>query len=299
MNSRKQILPWIILFALVLAWGSSFILMKRGLESFSSSEVAAIRISSAFLFLLPFGYRHFRNIPADKWKYVALSGFIGYFIPAFLFTKAQTHIDSSISGILNSATPLFTLIIGLSFYNFRARWYNVAGVFMGLVGAVGLLYFSGKGSISLNIGFGLLVILATILYALNINIIKSNLKDVNATSLSVFIFLIIGPFALIYLLMFTDFIPHLSASGMAVQSLAYIIILGVICSALATIIYNRLIKISGILFAASVTYVMPVIAIIWGILDGEIFRVIYIGFIILILTGVFLVNYTVDERRKA
>ena len=289
---KERLIPYGILFTLVLVWGSSFILMKRGLQSFPSNEVAAIRISSAFLFLLPLGFRHFKNIPADKWKFVALSGFIGYFIPAFLFTKAQTHIDSSISGILNSATPLFTLIVGLLFFKFKTKWYNVIGVFIGLIGAIGLLYFSSKGSISINMEYGLLIVLATLLYAININIIKNNLKQVNPTSITVFIFLICGPFALTYLLFFTEFTSHISASSDAFHSLYYILILGIFGSALATIVYNHLIKRTGILFAASVTYLMPVIAIMWGLLDGEIFKLIYSLFILLIILGVFLVNYS-------
>lgn len=288
---KKELLPWIILFSLVLVWGSSFILMKRGLESFKSPEVAAIRISAAFLFLLPLGFRHYKNIPSDKWKFVALSGFIGYFIPAFLFTKAQTHIDSSISGILNSATPLFTLIVGLLFFRFRTKWFHIIGVFVGLAGAVGLLYFSNKGNISINFGYGSLIILATLLYALNINIIKTKLKDVNSTALTVFIFLIIGPFAMAYLFLFTDFAVHLTTADKTMENLMYILILGIFGSALSTIVYNYMIKKTSILFAASVTYLMPVVAILWGIMDGEIFRVIYTGFMVLILIGVFLVNF--------
>ena len=265
--------------------------MKKGLQAFDSGEVAAVRMSSAFIFLLPLGIRHFKNIPSDRWKYIIISGFIGYFIPAFLFTRAETQIDSSIAGILNSATPFFTLIVGFAFFSFKTKWYNVTGVFIGLAGAIGLLYFSSKGSISMNFEFGILILIATLLYAININIIKTHLKDVNPTSVTVFIFLIVGPFAIIYLLFFSHFLAHMSGSAKATESLLYTLILGIVGSALATIFYNHLIKRTGILFAASVTYLMPVIAILWGLLDGEIFKMIYSVFIILILSGVFLVNY--------
>lgn len=285
------------MLSLVLVWGSSFILMKKGLESFDSSEVAAVRMTSAFLFMLPFGIRHFKNIPADRWKYITISGFIGYFIPAFLFTKAQTHIESSISGILNSATPLFTLIVGLSFFKFRTKWYNVAGVFIGLAGAIGLLYFSSKGNIYIDFEYGSLILLATLLYAININNIKTNLRNINPTSISVFMFLIVGPFAIIYLLFFTRFLTHFTLSTKTTENLSYILILGVVGSAIATIVYNHLIKKTNVLFAASVTYLMPVIAIMWGLLDGEVFKLIYISFIILILSGVFLVNYTFKAKK--
>ena len=151
--------------------------------------MAAIRLSSAFLVLLPLGWRHFKNIPANKWIIITIAGFIGYFIPAFLFTKAETVIDSSITGILNSCTPLFTLIIGISFYKLRSHWYNIAGVFIGLTGSLLLLNSSNKGSISINFSYGILVILATLLYAININIIKHTLHEIKNTSLSVFLFL--------------------------------------------------------------------------------------------------------------
>ncbi len=296
-DKRNLAVKYIILSVLVLAWGSSFILMKEGLKVFTSGEVAGIRISAAFLFLLPLGFRHFKNIPANKWKYIALSGFIGYFIPAFLFTKAETELDSSIAGILNSTTPLFTLIIGFAFYKLKSYWLNISGVFVGLIGAIGLMYINGKGNISINFSYGALVMFATLLYALNINIIKTNLKNVHSTSLTVFLYLIIGPFALVYLFGYTDFVIHLTASPIGIEKFGYVLILGIVCSALATIIYNYLIKITGVLFAASVTYLMPIVAIMWGILAGEKFKSIYFLFILLILSGVYMVNYRYSKNK--
>ncbi len=285
----SKFLPWIILLTLVIVWGSSFILMKRGLEVFSSTEVGAMRISITFIFLFPFFLRNFKTVERKHWKLIALSGLLGNGIPAFLFAKAQTGIDSSLAGILNSLSPLFTLIVGISFFNQKTKWFNVAGVFIGLIGAIGLLAISGKANFNSNFSYGIYIIIATILYSVNINIIKKYLTGINSVTFTSFAFFCIGVPATIYLFS-TDFIFRLQTNEKGTESFIYIIILAVLGTALAGVAYNYLIKISSVLFAASVTYMIPVIALLWGIFDGEQFKITYVVWIALILLGVFLVN---------
>ncbi len=285
----SRFLPWIILLTLVIVWGSSFILMKRGLEGFSSTEVGALRISITFIFLLPIFINKIKTVEKKKWGLIALSGLLGNGIPAFLFAKAQTGIDSSLAGILNSLTPLFALIVGVSFFNHKTKWFNVVGVFIGMIGAIGLIAVSGKANFNDNFSYGIYIIIATIMYAFNMNIIKKHLTGINSGTLTSFAFFFIGIPATIYLFS-TDFIYRIQNTPQGTGSFIYIIILAVFGTALAGIVYNYLLKISSVLFAASVTYMIPIIALLWGIFDGERFKVTYIIWIILILFGVFMVN---------
>ncbi len=287
---------WIILVVLVLVWGSSFILMKKGLEEYSYQQVALLRLAITCLFLMPFVISSIKKVNAKKLGLMAIVGIIGNGIPAFLFTKAETGIDSSLAGILNSLTPLFTLIVGLSFFQSKTKWYNVLGVIIGLGGTVGLMSVSGDKSLEFNFSYGIYVIIATLLYAINLNFVKRYLKEVDAITITSFAFLTIGIPALIYLFAATNFINVLQTTPHAYEGLGYIAVLGIFGSAIAVILYNKLIKTSGVLFAASVTYMMPIVAVFWGIADDERFEMVYVLWILIILMGVFLVNYSFKKK---
>lgn len=283
-------LKWLLMFVLVLIWGSSYILMKRGLETFLPMQVGALRISIAFLVLLPFAIWKIRKVERKKLKIFAIAGLMGSGIPAYLFAEAQTGIDSQIAGILNSVAPLFTLIAGVLFFGVKTRWINVAGVFVGLTGAIGLLSADASDTFNNNLSFGIFVIIATLLYATNINVVKKYLKDFDAVTITCVSFVFIGIPSLIYLLACTDFITRLSTHPGAFKDLGFITILAVMGTALAGFMYNYLIKISSVLFTASVTYLIPSVAILWGIYDGEPFFSGYFLWIAVIFLGVFLVN---------
>lgn len=289
-KSGSVLLHWTILIVLVLIWGSSFILMKKGLEAYSFQQVALIRLAITGLFLLPFAIRSVKKVNLKKLGLMTIVGVVGNGIPAFLFTKAETGIDSSLAGILNSLTPLFTLIVGLVFFKTKTKWYNVLGVAIGLGGTVGLMSVFGNKSLEFNFTYGIYVIIATMLYAINLNVLKKFLKDVDAVTITAYAFLTIGIPALIYLFAQTDFTTVLQTHPKAWAGLGYTAILGIVGSALAVILYNKLIKTTGVLFAASVTYMMPIVAVFWGIADGESFEAVYVLWIAVILLGVFLVN---------
>ncbi len=296
LKTNLSVLSWVILIFLVLTWGSSFILMKKGLEEYSYQQVALLRLSITCLVLLPFVIMSIKKVNLKKLGRMAIVGIVGNGIPAFLFTKAETGIDSSLAGILNSLTPLFTLIVGLSFFQSKTKWYNVLGVIIGLGGTVGLMSVSGNKNLEFNFSYGIYVIVATLLYAINLNFVKRHLKEVDAVTITSFAFLTIGIPALIYLFAATDFINVIQTRPNAYTGLGYITILGIFGSAIAVILYNKLIKTSGVLFAASVTYLMPIVAVFWGIADGERFELIYLLWIMIILLGVFMVNYVRNTK---
>lgn len=287
---KQGLLSWLILTSLVLVWGSSFILMKKALLYFSGVEVGLLRIVITFLFLAPLILKRILKLNKKYFLILTISGIVGSVIPALMFAIAETGIDSSIAGTLNSLTPLFTLIIGVLFFHIHTRWFNVAGVIIGLAGALGLIWVSGGGQLSVNALYASLVVIASICYAINVNLVKTFLKDINSLDITVLTFFFVGLPTLIYVLIFTE-IPHtLLTNSKAWEGMGYLSILSVVGTGLALIAFNKLIKLSSPIFASSVTYLIPIVAILWGVYDGETFTFSYFLWILLILGGVFLVN---------
>lgn len=282
---------WIILIILSLVWGSSFILMKQGLRAFTSDEVAALRIAIAFVFLSPMLYKHFKSADLKKdLKGLVLMGVFGNFIPAFLFTKAETEISSSLTGMLNALTPLFTVLIGALLFNQKIKNTQLTGVAVGLIGAVLLLGFNSNSDKTHNANYSFYVVVATVCYAISLNGIKKYLTNINSVAASVWSFTIIGPMALVYLFANTSFQDHLVKNPEGYSSFGYICILAIAGTALSIIIYNNLIKQAGTVFAASCTYLIPIVAVGWGLADGETTTLVQLLAIAVIILGVWLIN---------
>lgn len=282
---------WIILIALSLVWGSSFILMKQGLIAFSSDEVAALRIAIAFVFLIPFLLKHLKSVNFKRdYKGLLLMGVFGNFIPAFLFTKAETEISSSLTGMLNALTPLFTVLIGAIIYKQKIRNFQLAGVAIGLIGAVLLLGLNSDEETSHNNLYSLYVIAATFCYAVSVNGIKHYLSNVNSVAASAWSFLIIGPLALLYLFTKTDFQIHLMQHPQGASAFGFICILAIFGTALSIIVFNTLIKQAGTVFAASCTYLIPIVAVVWGMVFGESITISQLFSAGIIIIGVWLIN---------
>ncbi len=277
-----------ILLFLAFIWGSSFILMKIGLKGFSSEQAAGIRIFLASLVLLPVSIVHLRNVKRKDIKYLLVAGFFGSLIPALLFTKAQTRIDSALAGMLNSLTPVFTLVVGLLFHQTKTRWMQILGLIMGLLGALGLIASGSNISLQNVNSYAFFIVVATSFYAININVVKTHLthlKGVQITSLS---FFFVGPVALVILLS-SDFSKALQTPGWPYH-LGALAVLGIVGTAFAMLLMNSLIRYISAVFASSVTYIIPVFAILWGILDGELITWIHLSFMLIVLMGVYLIN---------
>ena len=286
-NMEKSIKNYLTLLFLATVWGSSFILMKKGLLVFSDVQVAALRLFIAFLSLVPFLFQALKKVSKKHIFPITIMAFFGNGIPAFLFTKAQTQLDSSLVGILNSLVPLFTLLLGIYFFKSRPSKTNIAGVVLGLFGAVFLTLFTmGKG-VEIN-NYVLLVVLATLMYAISINVIKKYLQGIDALSVTALAFSIIGPLSAFYIFN-TDFLV-LAKTDQGIEALLYIALLAVVGTSSAVVIFNKLINRSSAIFASSVTYLIPIIAILWGAFDGEIITMHHILAVAIILSGVYLVN---------
>lgn len=285
---EKRWFQFAVLLSLAFVWGSSFILIKVGLKSFSSMQAAGIRMFLASLALLPISIRNLKYLKKKDLGSLLVVGFVGSFIPAFLFAEAQTRIASALAGMLNSLTPVFTLIIGLIVFNLKFKGRQVFGIGLGLVGALGLIMAGEGATIGQFNVYGLLVVLATTMYATNINVVKaklSHLSGVQVTSLS-FMFLI--PVALVYLLL-TDFSPALENPQWPIH-LTALAGLGVIGTGAAMLLMNSLIRHVSTIFASSVTYIIPIFAIMWGILDGENITLHHLGNMLIVLVGVYLIS---------
>ncbi|MFL2568422.1 MAG: DMT family transporter [Flavobacteriales bacterium] len=275
------------LIVLSLIWGSSFILMKKGLEVFSYEQVAALRLFITSIVLIPFVFSALKKIKKKHYVPILVAALFGSGIPAFLFTLAQTYLDSSFVGILNSLTPLFTFCIGIIIFNQKYHKINLLGIFIGLIGAIFLSLNNLNQSISINI-YVYLVVFASLLYAISANVIKRYLYDLDSTDITSIVFLIVGPLSGVYIFS-TDFIV-LFDNNKAFESLAYITILAIICTALAGVMFYKLIKISSPTFATSVTYLIPIVALFWGFIDGEKLIGQYFVGVALIFSGLYLVN---------
>jgi drug/metabolite transporter (DMT)-like permease len=285
---EKRGFQFSILLLLAFVWGSSFILMKIGLKSFSPEQAGALRIVLASLVLLPISVNQLKNLRKKDLKSLLIAGFIGSFFPAFLFMKAETQINSSLAGMLNSLTPVFTLLVGMLFHQTVFRWMQGLGLSLGLAGACGLILAGDGFHLGTVNSYAFYIVLATCFYAISINQIKAKLSHLNGVQVTSLSFLFIGPLALIYLLS-TNFEPVLTNPSWPVHLLA-LAALGIIGTAMAMLLMNSLIRYSSAVAASSVTYVIPIFAILWGVLDGEKVTLLHLACMGLILSSVYLIS---------
>jgi drug/metabolite transporter (DMT)-like permease len=264
---------WGLLILLSLIWGSSFILIKRGLEIFSPGEVGAYRIVAAATFLLPLSIPRVRNLSRKQILNLLIVGLIGSFIPAFLFAKAQTQLSSSLTGVLNALTPLFVVVIGALFFSSKITLRNGIGLGIAFIGVLVLVTVKEGAEFgafeSIN-AYALFVILACVCYGFNLNLIKYRFEKLKPIEISAISLLVILPLALIYLMAGTNFSYKVVHVKGAMEALGYLTLLGVFGTALALILFNIMVKKVSPVFASSVTYLIPIVAIFWGVLDGEV-----------------------------
>ena len=286
---NKKSIQWLTLFLLAFIWGSSFILMKKGLVAYSHTQVAALRIGIASICLLPFAIKPLLKIEKRYWIYLFIAGFLGNGVPAFLFTKAQTEVASSLAGMLNSLTPIFTLIIALFVFKSQPKRNQIIGVVVGLLGAFSLIASNGISIENSNLLYSLYIVLATFFYGVSVNVIKIKLSTIKPITISAVAFLCVGPWTLIYLFT-TDFVAITSNNPKAPVSLFYISLLAIFGTAIAMLVFNTLIKKTTSLFASSVTYLIPIVSILWGIIDGEPIHFIQIVSVLTILLGIYFTN---------
>jgi drug/metabolite transporter (DMT)-like permease len=286
---------WLLLSLLSFVWGFSFFFIKKGLIAFSPLQVGALRIFLAFLTLLPVFLFKKITIPRNQLKDIFWVGLFGSGLPPFLYAIAQQKIDSSITGILNSLVPLSTFIIGMIVFKIQFKTNQIIGVFVGLAGALIIVFFKSDGSFQFEFFYALMVILATVCYGINANLIKSAINNIDPISIAVGAFTMMGPIAGIILFQ-TDFIEVMQTHPQAKMSLINLFLLAFLGTGYALIAFNYLIHRTNALFATMTTYLIPIVAVIVGVFDGESIGFIQIAGMIMILIGIFITNYSFRKR---
>ena len=287
MNLQQK--KWLYLGMLSVVWGSSFILMKKALIGLTPIQVGALRMLIAAIFLMLIGFKSLKQIQKRHYKFIFLTSFLSTFFPVFLFAYAVNGIDSSIASILNSLTPFNTLIFGALIFGYTFKKQQLVGIFIGLLGTVLLILNGANLNPDQNYWFAILVVFASVGYALNVNIVKKYLHDISALSIVTgnFLVLIIPAFVV---LLSTDFFSTFEPTETSLTALGYVTILAIFGTGIAKIFYNKMVHLASPVFASSVTYLIPIVAIFWGYLDGEELSIIQLFAGLIILLGVYLVN---------
>jgi len=259
---------WLYLLLLSLIWGSSFILIKKGLIGLTQLQLGSLRIVMTSIILFSVGLRRLKEINRPQWTWITLSALFGTFFPAFLFAFAQKHIDSSVASILNSFTPLATAVLGYLAFSIYTTRRQVLGVIIGLMGSIILILAGTKINPEQNHWYGVLVMIASVCYALNVNIIKKYLEDLSPLAIATGNFVVIALPAF-FILINTGYFSQVMTMPQIQVSSGYIFLLAFFGTALAKILFNKMIQIASPVFASSVTYTMTVVAVVWGVFDDE------------------------------
>ncbi len=294
-------LKYVYLIILSLIWGSSFILIKKALGGENGElvlqplQLGAVRTMISGVILIVIGWKSFAATDRKDWPWLAVSGLLGTFFPAFLFAYAQTEIDSAISAILNSTVPLISLIMGAAIFGISFSRNQFIGVIVGLAGAIGLVIAGMESHPDQNYIFAGFILIACVCYASNVNIIKKYLQNINPLAIATGNFIFIVPLAII--VFFSSDGHSIEFTDSRVQeSFLYIIILCLFGTVAAKIMFNKLVQMTSPVFATSVTYLMPVIGLTWGVLDGEFFNL-WQGIATAVI--IFAVVLVTREKKKA
>lgn len=294
-SSNTPIISWLLLLLLALMWGSSYILIKKSLIAFSPVQLACLRIGISAIAFFPLFLLRFKKVDWTKWKHLVVVGLAGSAIPAFLFSYAQTEISSSTAGLLSSLTPLFTLLLGIVVYKLPMAWSKVMGVILGLIGAACLIVFGKDSQVGGNMWYGLLVVFGTGFYAWSSNTVHVFLRDMSSLTISAVSFFFMGLPVLLALLLGTNFLEVMETSSHAWVSLGYVTILALGGTVVASVVFFKLVQMTDAVFASTVSYIIPMIALGWGVFDGETITVFHFFGMGLILSGVYISRNTNSE----
>lgn len=288
MKLSKEKEKWVLLVILTLIWGSSFILIKKSLLHYNPYEVGSLRIAIASVLLMPLAIINIRKFPRKQLKYLLVAAACGNFIPMFLFPMAETEISSAVAGIINSVMPIFVIILGALFWNTKTTKQQIIGTVISFSGVCILTLGNGEAG-ELKLIPILLLLLATLLYAINSLTVKTKLAHVEPKALSAFVFGFVLFVPSLIALVFAGFFRDFSFSKDNFEGLMYVSMLSVFGTGLAMMLNYRLLSVSSALFSSTVTLLMPIVAIIWGIIDGEELSVMqFVGAAVIIAGLIFL-----------
>ena len=280
---------WIYLIILSLVWGSSFILIKKALLGLSALQLGSLRIVFASTFLFVFGYKSLIRLTLSDWKWITMAGLLSSFFPPFLFALAQTELDSGVTSIFNSVVPLFTTVVGITLFGALITKRQIVGVIIGLLGTLALILTGMEFDLDQNYWYSIFILLSALGYALNINIIKKHLAHLSPLAVTTGSFAVAFVPALV-IVFYSGFFNVIPFDLEMQNALWYLLALAFLGTAIANIYFNKLIHLSNPVFAASVTYTIPIVAVLWGVWDGESINFYQLLGGAIILLGVYLVN---------
>lgn len=292
---ESKLVNWLIFIVLSIIWGSSFILMKEGLVALSASQVASLRIISSGIILVPVALRSFKDIPPDRLFPVFMSGVLGSLLPAYLFCIAEQGVDSALAGSLNALTPIFVILVGAVFFKFKTPVNKVIGILLAFTGSVLLFFFQPSFSTNNNLLYILMIVLATLFYGINVNMVHRYLGGLSSLKV-VAVALSLNMIPAAFALYFTNFFGLDFTDRAVLFSTGYSFVLGIFGTALASILFYMLIKKAGAVFASMVTYGIPIVANIWGLIYGEYIGWIQVMCLGLLLAGVYVANRVVKKE---
>ena len=272
-------------------------MMKEGLLHLSAFQVASLRIVFSGIVLLPFAIKHFKSIPQNKLVLIFMSGVLGSLFPAYLFCIAEQGIDSALAGVLNSLTPIFVIIVGAIFFQSKTSTNKVIGILVAFTGSVLLFFSQPNFSENSNIFYVLLVVLATAMYGINVNMVHRYLNNIPSLQIAA-LALTLNAIPALIVLYFTGYFQLDFSNRGILFSTGYSFILGVFGTAIASIIFYMLIKRAGAVFSSMVTYGIPFVAIMWGVIYGEKIGWKQVICLLIILTGVYLANRKIGNGKK-
>ena len=300
---NDKIKSWFFLISLSIIWGSSFLLIKialmdnNGIMRLSPDVLASLRLSLAFLFLSPLIFKYCRKIKKADLPYLLISGFLGNGIPSFLFAYAELKISSAVAGMLNSLVPVFTIVIAAVFFSFAWKIKHIIGILTGILGTCLIVFkFNQPEQISTPILPILMVLAGSLCYAISLNIIKYKLQHLHPNLITSVSFLFIGIPSLFYLLS-TDFYGLILIGEISNEALIAVFLLALIGTSLAVLVFNRLIKISSPVFTSSITYLIPIVAVVFGVFYGESISGQQMIGLFTLLVGVLIINVKKPFRR--
>ncbi|MBO3098610.1 DMT family transporter [Gelidibacter pelagius] len=280
---------WFLFIVISLTWGSSFILVKKSLLGFSPYEIGAIRVAISGLLLGFIGLPAIFKMPRKTLFWVIVAGFFGNFLPMFLFPIAQQKVSSSLAGILDALFPMFVLAFGFLFFGIKSRWSQVLGAVIGFLGAASLIYFSEVNTDSSQFWYAMIVVLAGASYGINALLIKEKIPNLSSIKLTAAVFTF-WAFPSLVILFFTNLFQNFEWNSERTEAMGYLGFLSIFGTAVAMSLYYKLIQNTSPVFASSVSYVLPIVAVIWGVLDGEKFTFWYLIGAVLIAIGIYLIR---------
>ncbi len=280
---------WSYLILLSLIWGTSFILIKRGLDGFNPVQLGSVRIVMAALVVMSIGFKTIKEVSKKDLYWISIAAFLGTFFPPFLFALTQTQLDSGITSVFNTLTPLNTLVVGVLAFGSIISKRQIVGVVIGLLGSIALILAGENLDPDKAYWYAIFVFISSLGYAFNINILKTHLTHLRPLTITTVSFMVVLLPAL-GVLIWSGFFSLMSSEQAPFESLGYIFLLAVFGTAMAKLYFNKLIQVSSPVFSASVTYTIPVVAVLWGLWDGEVISPIQFLGAIVVIFGVYLSN---------